>query len=141
MHRLLSKTVLAGVAALMAASFVSAQAYAQPQVQFGVTIGGAEVLPVQYWGDGGDRYAPPPPPPPRGWGPPPRDHWGPPGPPPPRGPGFCPPPGAMDRAFEAGLHHPRIERVTPRRIIVGGWRRGGYDRIILANRPGCPYIG
>ncbi|MBO9100565.1 MULTISPECIES: hypothetical protein [unclassified Rhizobium] len=56
-----------------------------------------------------------------------------------RGPrGECSPREAMAAARDEGYRHPRIVRVTDRRVVVEGMTEEGLDRITFANRPGCP---
>jgi hypothetical protein len=50
----------------------------------------------------------------------------------------CSPGEAMSAAPDEGYHHPRIVRVTDRRVTVEGMTDDGLDRISFANRPGCP---
>ncbi|MBB4955331.1 hypothetical protein H4S14_003367 [Agrobacterium vitis] len=162
MSGIFAKAVLIGLTAMGAVTAAIGPAAAQPDVSFSLFVGAdhdsvddddddvvnAPPAVVKVWGDDYGRYgAPPPPPPywdrPNRWdGPPPRwdgppPRWG--GPPPPRFSGVCSPGDAMRQARRDGLRQPYIERVTPRSVIVGGRRYGGYDRIILINRPGCPY--
>ena len=55
-----------------------------------------------------------------------------------RGRDGCNPRDAMDAARDEGFRHPRIARVTDRRVGVEGMTEDGPDRISFANRPGCP---
>lgn len=50
----------------------------------------------------------------------------------------CNPRDAIDAARDEGYHHPRIVRVSDRRVVVEGMTDDGMDRITFANRPGCP---
>lgn len=50
----------------------------------------------------------------------------------------CSPRDALDAARDEGYHHPRIVRVTDRRVVVEGMTDDGLDRISFANGPGCP---
>jgi hypothetical protein len=50
----------------------------------------------------------------------------------------CSPGEAMAAARDEGYRHPRIVRVTDRRVVVEGMTEDGLDRISFANRPGCP---
>ncbi|MBB4006250.1 hypothetical protein [Allorhizobium taibaishanense] len=141
MRNIFAKTALAGLALIGAAVATVGPAAAQSDVQVGVYIGDGSTQLVQAWD--GDGYRRPPPPPPWG-GPPPPPPWG--GPPPPRWDrpdprygAMCSPGDAIRQARRDGLRRPNIERVTPRRVIVGGLRYGEYDRVVLANRPGCPF--
>ncbi|MGV1949660.1 hypothetical protein GOZ97_17650 [Agrobacterium vitis] len=146
MRSIFAKTALAGLALIGAVVATVGPAAAQPDVRLGVYIGGDAPQLVQSW-DGDGYRRPPPPPPPWGGPPPPPPPWGGPPPPPPRrwdGPdprygGVCSPGDAIRQARRDGLRRPNIERVTPRRVIVGGTRYGEYDRVVLANRPGCPF--
>jgi hypothetical protein len=52
----------------------------------------------------------------------------------------CRPGEAMAAARDEGYRHPRIVRVTDRRVVVEGMTEDGLDRISFANRPGCPAI-
>lgn len=52
----------------------------------------------------------------------------------------CSPGEAMAAARDEGYRHPRIVRVTDRRVIVEGMTEDGLDRINFANRPGCPAL-
>lgn len=52
----------------------------------------------------------------------------------------CDPRDALDAARDEGYHHPRIVRVTDRRVVVEGMTDDGLDRISFANRPGCPAL-
>lgn len=169
MSGIFAKAALIGLTAIGAVTAAIGPAAAQPDVSFSLFVGsdhgaagdddddiGVNAPPavVKVWGDDYGRYGAPPPPPPPYWdrpnrwdgprdAPPPRwdgpppPRWG--GPPPPRFSGVCSPGDAMRQARRDGLRQPYIERVTPRSVIVGGRRYGGYDRIILINRPGCPY--
>jgi len=44
-------------------------------------------------------------------------------------------------ARHEGLRNARVVETTPRRVVVSGRTRDGRDRIIFANRSGCPIIG
>lgn len=161
MSSILAKAALIGLTTIGAVTTAIGPAAAQSDVSFSLFVGqdhdaiddgdydqrrDAPPAVVKVWGDDYGRYdAPPPPPPPywrHGWdgGPPPPPRWG--GPPPgPRFGGGCPPGEAIMRARQDGLWRPYIERVTPRVVVVGGRRDGGFDRVVLINRPGCPYAG
>ncbi len=52
--------------------------------------------------------------------------------------GECSPREAMAAARDNGFRHPRIARVTDRRVVVEGMTEDGPDRMSFANRPGCP---
>jgi hypothetical protein len=54
--------------------------------------------------------------------------------------GACNPRDAMAAARDEGYRHPRIVRVSDRRVVVEGMTDDGLDRISFANRPGCPEI-
>lgn len=139
MLRMIAKLALVGLAGFGAVTAGLAPAKAG-ESGFGVYIGTDHPPVVRVWGDDDWRNGPPPPPRwrddrPRDWrdGPPPRWRDG-----GPRIEGFCSPREAIGKARYFGLRNPRIERVTPRRVVVGGWRYGEYDRVVFANRPGCP---
>lgn len=53
----------------------------------------------------------------------------------------CSPREAIYAARDAGFRRAEVVRVTDRSVTVRGWTRGGPDRIIFANRRGCPEIG
>ncbi len=53
----------------------------------------------------------------------------------------CSPREAEMAARESGFRSPEVVRRTNRSITVEGWTRYGPDRIIFANRRGCPEIG
>lgn len=53
----------------------------------------------------------------------------------------CSPREAVRAARDSGLRRAEVVRVTNRSVTVRGWTRGGPDRIIFANRRGCPEIG
>ncbi|MBX4957025.1 hypothetical protein [Rhizobium lentis] len=57
-----------------------------------------------------------------------------------RGPRRCDPDDALDIARSEGLRRARIVRMSPRSIVVEGMTRRGPDRIVFANRRGCPEI-
>jgi hypothetical protein len=164
MSSIFAKAALIGLTALGAVTATLGPAAAQPDVRFSLYVGqdhdgaddvdderGPDAPPpiVKVWGDDEGRYGAPPPPPPPYWGRP--HHWdgpryAPPPPPPPRwgGPpprfsGMCAPGQAIMRARDEGLWRPYIERVTPRVVVVGGRRYGNFDRVVVLNRPGCPY--
>lgn len=164
MSSILAKAALIGLTAIGAITATIGPAAAQSDVSFSLFVG-ADNAPayddedddriappaiVKVWGDDYGRYgAPPPPPPywdrPHRWDgpryapPPPPPRWG--GPPPPRFSGVCSPGDAMRQARRDGLRQAYIERVTPRSVVVAGRRYGDFDRVILINRPGCPYAG
>ncbi|RCW28294.1 hypothetical protein DFR48_101304 [Ciceribacter lividus] len=53
----------------------------------------------------------------------------------------CNPGRAVEKARWNGLRHARVQRVTPRKVVVAGYRHGDYDRMVFANVRGCPIIG
>lgn len=57
-----------------------------------------------------------------------------------RRPRGCHPGEALDIARGEGLRRAQVVRVTPRSIVVEGFTRRGPDRMIFANRRGCPEI-
>ncbi|MBB4194929.1 hypothetical protein GGE45_004849 [Rhizobium aethiopicum] len=57
-----------------------------------------------------------------------------------RGPRGCDPDDALDIARSEGLRRAQIVRMSPRRIVVEGMTRRGPDRMVFANRRGCPEI-
>jgi hypothetical protein len=165
MSSIFAKAALIGLTAIGAVTATMSPAAAQPNVGFSLYVGSdrgavddgdddvamAPPRIVRVWGDDYGRYGAPPPPPPPYWDrphhwdgpryapPPPPPGWG--GPPEGRFSGVCAPGDAMRQASRDGLRHPYIERVTPRSVIVVGRRYGDFDRVILMNRPGCPYAG
>ncbi|MDE1159087.1 MAG: hypothetical protein PW791_12620 [Neorhizobium sp.] len=50
----------------------------------------------------------------------------------------CSPSDARDAALDEGFRRPQVTRVTNRSVTVEGMTRDGMDRIVFANRPGCP---
>jgi len=61
-----------------------------------------------------------------------------------RGPGAmrgCSTDRARAIARQEGLRNTRVVETTPRRVVVSGQTREGRERIVFANRPGCPIIG
>lgn len=52
--------------------------------------------------------------------------------------GRCSPELAIAKARDFGLRRARIVDMSPRRVVVEGFRRGDYRRIIFANERGCP---
>lgn len=165
MSSILAKAALIGLTAIGAVTAAIGPAAAQSNVSFSLFVGQDHTVIdddeddapsyhppaiVKVWGDDDGRYDPPPPPPywgrPHHWDgpryappPPPPPRWG--GPPMPRFSGLCTPGQAIMRAREDGLWRPYIERVTPRVVVVSGRRYGSPDRVVLINRPGCPYAG
>ncbi|API51731.1 hypothetical protein GYN07_10190 [Rhizobium leguminosarum bv. viciae 248] len=57
-----------------------------------------------------------------------------------RGPRGCDPDDALDIARSEGLRRAQIVRMSPRSIVVQGMTRRGPERIVFANRRGCPEI-
>lgn len=55
--------------------------------------------------------------------------------------GGCNPDHARSIARDEGLRRARVVDVTPRRVVVEGQTRRGFDNITFANRRGCPIIG
>lgn len=53
---------------------------------------------------------------------------------------FCTNGQALHRARRSGLHKAYIVRRTPSRIVLEGRRRGHHDRMVVADRRGCPII-
>lgn len=56
------------------------------------------------------------------------------------GRGRCSPGLAVQKAREFGLRRARIADVSPRKVVVEGFRRGGYSRIVFANDRHCPVL-
>ncbi|WP_454849998.1 hypothetical protein [Rhizobium binxianense] len=52
----------------------------------------------------------------------------------------CSPVQAVRKARYSGLRNARIVSITPRRIVVAGRDRRGWDRMTFANVRGCPVI-
>ncbi|MCM2471902.1 hypothetical protein HGO38_00200 [Rhizobium sp. CG5] len=126
-----SKIAKAGIAALIALGAISAtagSAAAGPDIGLGIVIGGPGYYDGPFYDDG-PRYD-------RG----PRHHgrhegWR----APPRRVG-CAPFHAVEKARWNGLHRAHVQDVTPRRVVIGGYRDYGFDRMVFANAPGCPII-
>ncbi|MBB4480113.1 hypothetical protein [Rhizobium etli] len=57
-----------------------------------------------------------------------------------RGRRGCDPDDALDIARSEGLRRAQIVRVSPRSIVVQGMTRRGPERMVFANRRGCPEI-
>ncbi|MDR9807888.1 hypothetical protein [Rhizobium hidalgonense] len=57
-----------------------------------------------------------------------------------RGPRGCDPGDALDIARGEGLRRAQVVRMSPRSIVVQGMTRRGPERMIFANRRGCPEI-
>ena len=123
---MISTFAKAGLAALVAFGGISATAStasAGPDVQYGIYV------------QDGYRHG--------GWDGPGRG--------PDRGPGWgrpdrgrdrdrCSPRLAEDKASRMGLRRAQVVDVSPRRVVVAGFNRGGRDRIVFANVRGCPVI-
>ncbi|WP_411032845.1 hypothetical protein [Shinella sp. BYT-45] len=54
--------------------------------------------------------------------------------------GRCSPDLAVAKARDFGLRRARIADMSPRRVVVEGFRRGDYRRIVFANDRGCPIM-
>lgn len=54
--------------------------------------------------------------------------------------GGCSPREARAAASDEGFRRPEVTRVTDRSVTVQGLTRLGPDRIVFANRRGCPEI-
>ncbi|MGF0538658.1 hypothetical protein ACQQ2Q_11735 [Agrobacterium sp. ES01] len=52
----------------------------------------------------------------------------------------CAPRHAVKKARWNGLHRAHIQRVSPRHVVVSGYRHHRHDRMVFANVPGCPLI-
>ncbi|MDR9777134.1 hypothetical protein RJJ65_31760 [Rhizobium hidalgonense] len=57
-----------------------------------------------------------------------------------RGPRGCDPGDALDIARGEGLRRAQVVRMSPRSIVVQGMTRRGPERMVFANRRGCPEI-
>ncbi|AJC78361.1 MULTISPECIES: hypothetical protein [Rhizobium] len=57
-----------------------------------------------------------------------------------RRPRGCDPDDALDIARSEGLRRAQIVRMSPRSIVVQGMTRRGPERMVFANRRGCPEI-
>ncbi|WP_275020270.1 hypothetical protein [Ensifer adhaerens] len=55
--------------------------------------------------------------------------------------GYCSSREALRRAWRLGFHRARVERVTHSRVVVVGWRRGYFSRVVFANAYCRPRIG
>lgn len=86
---------------------------------WGVYVGGGPGYDRHYR----DDYRP-------GWGHEPRRHR----------PQGCSPRRAVEEARWSGLRRARVHNVTPRRVVVAGFRHGEFDRMVFANVRGCPVI-
>ncbi|WP_454286473.1 hypothetical protein [Rhizobium arsenicireducens] len=94
----------------------TASTAAASDIGWGVYIGGGP-------GYERDRHRP-------GWGHEPRRHR----------PQGCSPRRAVEEARWSGLRQARVDNVTPRRVVVAGFRHGKFDRMVFANARGCPVI-
>ena len=54
--------------------------------------------------------------------------------------GVCAPWHAVEKARYTGLHRAHVRHITPRRVIVSGYRHHRPDRMTFANLRGCPII-
>lgn len=54
------------------------------------------------------------------------------------GRGRCSPELAIDKARDFGMRRARIADMSPRRVVVEGFRRGDYSRMVFVNERGCP---
>lgn len=52
--------------------------------------------------------------------------------------GRCSPDLAVAKARDFGLRRARIVDMSPRRVVVDGYRHGGFSRIVFVNDRGCP---
>lgn len=52
----------------------------------------------------------------------------------------CSPRLAEDIARDYGMRRTQVVDVTPRRVVVEGRVRGGWDRMVFANVRGCPLL-
>ncbi len=52
--------------------------------------------------------------------------------------GRCSPDLAIDKARDFGMRRARIADMSPRRVVVEGFRRGEYTRMVFMNDRGCP---
>jgi len=52
--------------------------------------------------------------------------------------GRCSPDLAIAKARDFGMRRARIADISPRRVIVEGFRHGDYRRMIFINDRGCP---
>ena len=86
---------------------------------WGVYVGGGPGYDRHYR----DDYRP-------GWGHEPRRHR----------PQGCSPRRAVEEARWSGLRRARVHNVTPRRVVVAGFRHGEFDRMVFATVRGCPII-
>lgn len=54
--------------------------------------------------------------------------------------GRCSPDFAVAKARDFGLRRARIADISSRKVVVEGFRRGGYSRIVFANDRHCPVL-
>lgn len=54
--------------------------------------------------------------------------------------GRCSPDFAVAKARDLGLRRARLADVTPRKVVVEGFRYGGYSRVVFANDRHCPVL-
>lgn len=47
---------------------------------------------------------------------------------------------ARRKARRMGMHHPRVVRMNRHKLVVRGFRHGYRERVVFANRHGCPVI-
>lgn len=52
----------------------------------------------------------------------------------------CSPRMAENIARDYGLRRAQVTNITPRRVVVEGRKRGGWDRMVFANVRGCPLL-
>ena len=52
--------------------------------------------------------------------------------------GRCSPDLAIAKARDFGMRRARIVDMSPRRVVVEGFRRGDYSRMVFINDRGCP---
>ena len=52
----------------------------------------------------------------------------------------CSPNFAVEKARDLGMRRARVVDVTPRKVVVEGFRHGGYSRIVFANDRRCPVL-
>ena len=52
--------------------------------------------------------------------------------------GRCSPDLAVAKARDFGMRRARVVDVSPRRVVVEGFRHGDYRRIVFINDRGCP---
>ncbi|MGQ3209964.1 MAG: hypothetical protein ACT6U0_21740 [Shinella sp.] len=52
--------------------------------------------------------------------------------------GRCSPDLAVAKARDFGVRRARVVDMSPRRVVVEGYRHGGFSRIVFVNDRGCP---